>query len=80
MNAGGRPQITMAAPQQYRDAGEDTPTYCAFLPNNDANFPNAYFEQTTAQPQVVSEKAPSEEKIDENNRKSNFIKIFFKLF
>lgn len=68
MNA-GRPPMGVGSAQTYRDASENNmPTYCAFLPNNDANFPNAYFEQTTAQPQTT----PSEDKIDENNRKYLF--------
>lgn len=68
MTAGGRPQI--GSPQTYRDGeGESTPTYCAFLPNNDANFPKAYFEQTTAQPLTTPKKASNEDKNDENSRK-----------
>jgi hypothetical protein len=78
MTAGGRPQIGIGSPQMFRDAGEDTPTYCAFLPNNDANFPNAYFEQTTAQPQTTP-KIPSDV-IDDKNRKSNFYNFITNYF
>lgn len=69
MQAGRRP-VTGSAQQasSYRENPEimDYPSYCAFLPNNEANLP-AYYEQTTARPETPSTKAfessPSNERM-----------------
>lgn len=51
MTAGARPIGSPQPTQNYRDDAhiENSPSYCAFLPNNEAH-PPAYYEQTTAKP------------------------------
>ena len=63
MQAGRRP-VTGGAQQTYRENPEamnNYPSYCAFLPNSDANLP-AYYEQTTARPENPSRSSPSNER------------------
>lgn len=72
MSASGRPSVGVGSPQTYRNAEENNPTYCAFLPNSDSNFPNAYFEQTTEKQQMTIPKEMREQKNDDEDRKLNF--------
>ena len=77
----GRIPVMVGSSQSNREADqENSPTYCAFLPNNEQNFPNVHFEETTTRSPVPREPFQQDD-FDEDRKYSkilNFCKFFAK--